>query len=115
MLLSTRDPEAWFGSVEATIMAPIRASFTGPIEGLEEWSAMIRDLWTDRFTSSTEKVDWIREFEAHNARVRSAMPPERLVEWQAGDGWGPLCSALDVPVPDEPFPWENERENWAAS
>jgi len=115
VLLSTRDPESWFGSVEATIMPEIHASFSGSIEGLEEWSAMIRDLFTSRFTSSFERDDWIREFEAHNARVRAAVPAGRLVEWQASDGWKPLCDALDVPVPDQPFPWENKSKNSGGS
>ena len=33
--------------------------------------------------------------------------PARLVEWQPGDGWEPICAALGVAVPDEPFPHEN--------
>ena len=24
------------------------------------------------------------------------------------EGWGPLCEFLDVPVPDEPFPYLND-------
>ena len=113
VLLSVRDPEKWFESVTATILTPLRASFTEPLSGLEDWSAMVRDLFTARFTSSFEKVDMIRAFEASNDSVRASVPGERLVEWQAGDGWAPLCDALGVPVPDEPFPWENKRENWA--
>jgi len=114
VLLSVRDPEKWFDSVTATIMTPLRAAFTEPMSGLEAWSAMIRDLFTNRFTPSVEKDDWIRAFEAHNERVRESVPPDRLVEWQASDGWEPLCAALDIPVPDEPFPWENKRETWGA-
>ena len=41
------------------------------------------------------------------ARVRGAQRapcarrrrPERLVDWQPGDGWEPICNALGVPVP----------------
>lgn len=35
------------------------------------------------------------------------------LEWQATEGWAPLCSALSVPVPDLPFPWVNRRSEWA--
>jgi hypothetical protein len=42
-----------------------------------------------------------------NEQVRRTAPPERLLEWQASDGWEPLCAALGVPVPDEPFPSTN--------
>ena len=35
------------------------------------------------------------------------MPADRLLEWQAGDGWEPICAALDLPVPSQPFPHTN--------
>jgi hypothetical protein len=38
--------------------------------------------------------------------------PARLLDWQVGDGWQPLCAALDVPVPEVDFPWLNRREDW---
>ena len=33
----------------------------------------------------------------------------RLVVWRAGDGWEPICKALELPVPDLPFPHKNKR------
>ena len=41
--------------------------------------------------------------------VRAAIPPDRLLEFEAKDGWEPLCAFLGVPVPDEPYPRANER------
>src|SRR5437660_1617933 len=41
-------------------------------------------------------------------------PTERLLVWRAGDGWEPLCRALELPVPDEPFPRANTREDFHA-
>ena len=52
-------------------------------------------------------------FEAHYAAVRATVPADRLLEWTVADGWGPLCAALDVPVPDDPFPRLNTRDDWA--
>ena len=43
------------------------------------------------------------------------MPAERLVEWRPGDGWAPLCAALGVPVPDEPFPHVNSAAEFQES
>ena len=43
-------------------------------------------------------------YERHNADVRANAAPDRLVDWHPGDGWEPICAALDVPVPDAPFP-----------
>ena len=39
-------------------------------------------------------------------------PPERLLVWEVGEGWEPLCEFLDVPVPAEPLPHENDRETF---
>jgi hypothetical protein len=33
-----------------------------------------------------------------------------LIEWTASEGWEPICAALGLPVPDEPFPRVNSRE-----
>jgi hypothetical protein len=30
------------------------------------------------------------------------------VGFEVTQGWAPLCAFLGVPVPDEPFPWEND-------
>jgi hypothetical protein len=48
-------------------------------------------------------------FERHNAEVRASCPPSRLLEWTVADGWGPLCRALGVAEPVEPFPHLNAR------
>lgn len=112
VLVSSRDRETWWESVSSTILEPIGASLEGEIPGLEAWSRMVRELWTARFTPSLEKEDWLRAFDEHYRRVRASVPKRRLVEWTARDGWEPLCRALGLPIPDEPFPWENKREDW---
>jgi hypothetical protein len=112
VLLSTRDPERWYESARATIFGFI--DLDEPPAEMAEWSAFIRDLFANRFTLDLDDKDaTIAAFEAHNAAVRAAVPADRLVEWTAADGWGPLCEALGVPVPDEPFPRLNTREDWA--
>jgi hypothetical protein len=53
-------------------------------------------------------------YERHNDEVRAAVPADRLLEWRPGDGWEPICSALDVPVPAEPFPHVNTTADFRA-
>lgn len=43
-------------------------------------------------------------YNAWAAKVRSTVPPEKLLVHEAKDGWKPLCDFLGVPVPDEPYP-----------
>ena len=44
----------------------------------------------------------------HYRDVRDVVPKERLLEFKLGDGWEPLCGFLGKPVPDVPFPHEND-------
>lgn len=43
-------------------------------------------------------------FDDWNEKVKATVPSERLLIFEAKEGWGPLCSFLEVPVPDTPFP-----------
>jgi hypothetical protein len=50
-------------------------------------------------------------FERHTENVRAALPADRLLVFQATDGWGPLCEFLGVEAPvDEPYPHLNDTE-----
>ena len=63
---------------------------------------------TKSFCSDWGSPDAIKAcYEAHNAEVRATVPADRLFEYQPGDGWGPLCAALGLAEPDEPFPHSN--------
>jgi hypothetical protein len=53
-------------------------------------------------------------FNAHNAAVRAAIPAERLLEFDARQGWAPLCAFLGVPVPETPYPKSNSSEEFVA-
>jgi hypothetical protein len=111
VLLSMRDSaKTWWQSVDATIL-PIAREALAP--DWDEGCGLIDLL--ERFTGTVEWDDpatMMAAYERHNAAVRQGVPPHRLVEWRTGDGWEPLCRALQVPVPDQPFPWVNRRSEW---
>lgn len=110
VVLSTRrDAEAWWESASQTIFAIAGSSL--PPE-MAEWFEMWTAVAGARFTADwNDREAAIAAYERHNAEVR-ASAPGRLVEWQASDGWGPLCEALGLSVPDEPFPHLNKREDF---
>jgi hypothetical protein len=109
ILLSTRDPEAWWKSCEATIFLAMRRAMEGPAS---DWTAMAQTM-LERFGADTsDKASSIDAFERHNAGVRASADPNRLIEWQPGDGWEPICAALGVAVPDEPFPHTNTTDEF---
>ena len=107
ILLSHRDAEAWWKSASNTIFP---ASVAAPES---RWRDMIFDLFEKRFTRDIENRDAaIAAYEKHNRYVREHAPRDRLVEWQPGDGWSPLCDALGCDVPDTPFPHVNSTEEF---
>ena len=111
ILLSTRSASSWWQSATATIFP---ASLGVP-RG-DPWREMIDAMFASRFTTQlNDEAACIAAFERHNARVRAEAPRARLVEWTASDGWPPLCRALGVPVPIEPFPRANTREEFLAA
>ncbi len=108
ILLSIRSEESWWRSASQTVMKT---------EGMvsPEWDAMNNAMRASRFaTTRSDKQSMIHGFRQHNERVRAEADPDRLLEWTIGDGWEPLCSALNVPIPDQPFPHTNSTEEWLA-
>jgi Sulfotransferase domain len=104
VILSTRDPDAWFTSCSNTIFAGLEAM----AEQGNEWMAAVLRLLGDRFSDKVgDRSTMTEAFERHNEAVRAGVPKERLLEWTASDGWGPICARLGVPVPDGPFPKVN--------
>ena len=59
--------------------------------------------------TSRIKRRWWRPWKTHNEAVKAAIAPERLLVWQVTDGGEPLCHALNVAVPDKPFPRTNTK------
>jgi len=65
-----------------------------------------------RLEGKTDKAGLIETFHAHERRVKHTVPAERLLVFQASDGWAPLCAFLGKPVPAEPYPRSNSREEF---
>lgn len=104
VLLSTRPAEDWYRSASNTIFL----AFDNVPPELAPWMQAVRRGLHDRFSDDFESKDaMIAAYERHNAEVRAEVPAHRLIDWTPSDGWGPICAALGVPVPDEPFPLTN--------
>jgi Sulfotransferase domain len=115
VLLSVRDPQGWWQSADETIFPHIRTRPEGGPPFMGEWHAMVSEMIESRFDGDIrDAASSQAAFERHNQAVRRAVAPERLLEWRASDGWGPLCEALGVAIPDEPFPRANTRDDWRA-
>jgi hypothetical protein len=114
ILLSSRSADSWWKSASRTIFEHFARGAGGP-EPLPGWRAMMTELFANTFTPSyAEEAAAKAAFDLHNVDVRTRAPAARLVDWRAQDGWGPLCAALKIPIPDEPFPVSNTTEQFRA-
>jgi hypothetical protein len=110
VLHTTRDPDKWFDSTQATIFRPDTAGSTGdsPRERFfASWMGPLREHLADRAFMTDH-------FRRHQAEVIATVPPERLLVYQVGEGWDRLCAFLGVPVPEEPYPSENSTADFQA-
>jgi len=109
VLLSVRDADRWYDSVMNTIY-PVMTQPDRTPETLREFHAMVYRLIVEQTFGGrlADRSHAKRVFEAHNQAVIDAIPPSRLLVYQPGEGWEPLCRFLGVPVPHEDFPQLND-------
>ena len=106
VLLTVRSPESWYKSFSSTILQGI-----GPESGPETFGHKV--IRNQIFSGSPEDRDVaIAAFNRNNAEVRAAIPAERLLVYEIGDGWEPLCGFLGVPVPEAGFPSSNSTDEF---
>lgn len=113
VVLSKRDPERWYESMSETIfpsMGEMGLSREAPADHpmLFGWAILARDTFNFDFS----KENAIAAYNRHNEEVQRRIAPERLLVFEPSQGWEPLCAHLGVPVPDEPFPRVNDREEF---
>jgi hypothetical protein len=124
VVLTVRDPQRWYASASETILRlnEPRAADGSPLplapevierrkaldplldavfyQGTLEGHAADRDLAIDIFTR-------------HVADVQAEVPADRLLLFEVGQGWEPLCRFLGVPIPEgESFPHVNDSASF---
>jgi hypothetical protein len=104
IVLSVRDPEAWFESVQATIFGPDTRETLASAQ-----FATVAILMNRVHPQRYDRAAMVAAFEIHTKAVIDAIPKERLLVYRIEQGWKPLCEFLGVPVPDTPFPRANAR------
>ncbi|MGI8946044.1 MAG: sulfotransferase family protein [Thermoleophilaceae bacterium] len=121
VLLSVRDPEAWYASCAKSIHATATAAAKGELQGgsldvSPEAMKMINGLiWNGTFKGRFEEKDFaIGVYEDHNEHVKRNVPADKLLVYEVKQGWGPLCEFLEVPVPDGPMPHLNDAVSFRA-
>ncbi len=116
IILTTRSFDSWYESASETIY-PVSKNIPGwmtaipKVRKIKEMTYGV--IWDRVFGGKFEDRDATRAvFEQHEADVKAAFPPERLLVFHPKEGWGPLCEFLSKPVPDGPFPNVNDRDDF---
>jgi hypothetical protein len=114
VILTLRDPEQWYRSIEGTIYQVLSRP---PPPGMPEAQAtMARRIVLDETFQGRlgDRDHAIGVFERHNRAVRETVPADKLLVFDVREGWEPLCGFLGVPVPAEPFPRTNSADEFRA-
>ncbi|WP_026425625.1 sulfotransferase family protein [Actinokineospora inagensis] len=115
VLLTVRDPLSWYGSMARTLL-PVWKMSTDPardVPGFEWYGQLVKAISDHTFGGDLDDRDHlIGAFTAHNDAVRAAVPADRLLSYEVGQGWAPLCEFLGVAVPDGDFPHLNDTASF---
>lgn len=121
VVLSVRDPERCYESALNTIYragpAPLQKAlmalqlpFSPRLRKLIRVFRLSGHVWQKDFDGRFEdKAHALKTFVAHTEVVKRTVPQERLLVYNVNEGWGPLCTFLNVPIPEGPFPRLNDR------
>jgi len=126
VLLSVRDGDAWARSMRETIWGVLYddslmshlSSARGHVDPLwRGYIEMMKEMWqrSGLLNADDTSLEWMSNaMDRFNAEVQRTVAPDRLLVWQASDGWKPLCEFLGAPVPDAPFPRVNDSNEFAS-
>lgn len=111
VVLTVRDPESWYRSMSETIIPTMKktmATIDSPMVKMGEEIIFKHFFGADL----DNKSHVVETFLQHNQSVRDTVPAHQLLEFDARQGWEPLCHFLDIPVPDSPYPNTNSTEEF---
>lgn len=75
----------------------------------QQHPVVVRTYQTLYGTDEFDRAAWIHGFVEHDIRVREFFEKSQaaFLEFEAIQGWAPLCPFLGVEIPETPFPWLN--------
>ena len=124
VLLTVRDPHAWFHSQKFIadaiqgLVAEAPYSWFFSLIGARQFAENMRKVSMlqygitgklNRALLAGEEAS-VKFYEEHVEEVKASVPPENLLVFSVKEGWQPLCSFLGLPVPSIPFPNINDRK-----
>jgi hypothetical protein len=127
VVLSVRDPQTWYDSVQKTLFwlplsvpTPVRRFFGRVAVKSAPWfpplPALSQKVIFDRvFDDNLDRDHAVEVFQQHIEQVKATIPADRLLVYKVAEGWEPLCAFLGVPVPATDFPRVNDSESFRST
>ena len=78
------------------------------ISQLKYFFFFAKDLYSSIRSGKSEAVKFYNHWMDH---VKTTVPAEKLLVFEARHGWKPLCDFLNLPIPEEPYPHLNDTVN----
>lgn len=111
VVLSVRDADRWYESTQSTILSPAIAEkfkFLPPPA-----MVMLHKIgWHPADPETHDRDYMIGRMMTHNEEVKRTIAADRLLIFEAAQGWAPLCDFLGLPVPETPFPHVNSTDEF---
>lgn len=106
IILTVRDPESWYKSMQNTIFQVLKSR--------SDTNDMVVKLIGERlFEKRFDDKEFVLGLYEKNTRdVQAAFSSDRLLTYELGSGWEPLCHFLGKPVPETAFPQTNSTQDF---
>ncbi len=115
VLLTQRNSDKWYQSVTDTIWQ-VSSGNKASADPIAQASAQLAFalIWDPIFDGRVDdKAHAIACYEAHNQAVIETVPDDKLLVYEPGQGWEPLCGFFGLPIPDAPYPHMNSTEEFS--
>lgn len=118
VILTVRDPEAWYESVMNTIYRIGRERPWNYISDMVPRVRALKDMnnmtiWDGIFDGRfVDKEYSIGIYNKHIEEVKRTVPAHQLLVYDVKEGWEPLCKFLGKDVPTQPMVHENTGEGF---
>ena len=113
VILSLRNEESWIESFvnQLQLVEAAKSKLERMSPTMMKFRYIYRSYLNAFYGSNNTKSTYVlrKRFRIHNDRVRSVVPPEKLLIYNVKQGWKPLCDFLGCEIPNLEFPHENIR------